>query len=66
MTSVPITFAIAGASVIGGVTTAKQIGPKLARAFLAVTDHPVAPPIADGITGEVRGFGPWASLTAGA
>ena len=41
VTTASITFTIAGASVIAWVATAEQIGPKLAQAFLAVTDNPL-------------------------
>ncbi len=41
VTTASITFTIAGASVIAWVATAEQIGPKLAQAFLSVTDNPL-------------------------
>jgi len=40
VTTASITFTIAGASVIGWVATAEQLGPKLAQAFLSITDNP--------------------------
>ena len=41
VTTASICFTIAGASVIGWVATAEQVGPKLANAFLAITDNPL-------------------------
>jgi len=41
VTTASITFTIAGASVIGWVATSEQIGPKLAQAFLAISDNPL-------------------------
>lgn len=41
VTTASITFTIAGASVIGWVATAEQLGPKLAQAFLSVTSNPL-------------------------
>ena len=41
VTTASITFTIAGASVVAWVATAEQIGPKLAQAFLSVTDNPL-------------------------
>jgi len=41
VTTAAICFTIAGASVIGWVATAEQVGPKLANAFLAITDNPL-------------------------
>lgn len=41
VTTASITFTIAGASVIGWVATAEQIGPKLAQTFLSITDNPL-------------------------
>lgn len=40
VTTASITFTIAGASVIGWVATAEQLGPKLAQLFLSITDNP--------------------------
>ena len=41
VTTAAICFTIAGASVIGWVATAEEVGPKLANAFLAITDNPL-------------------------
>jgi tripartite ATP-independent transporter DctM subunit len=41
VTTASITFTIAGASVIGWVATAEQLGPKLAQAFLSITGNPI-------------------------
>ena len=41
VTTASICFTIAGASVIGWVATAEQVGPKLAQAFLSITDNPL-------------------------
>ena len=41
VTTGSITFTIAGASVVGWVATAEQLGPKLAQAFLSITDNPL-------------------------
>jgi C4-dicarboxylate transporter DctM subunit len=41
VTTASITFTIAGASVIGWVATAEQLGPKLAQTFLSITDNPL-------------------------
>jgi len=41
VTTGSITFTIAGASVVGWVATAEQLGPKLAQVFLSITDNPL-------------------------
>lgn len=41
VTTASICFTIAGASVIGWVATAEQVGPKLAQAFLSITNNPL-------------------------
>lgn len=41
ITTASITFKIAGASVIGWVATAEQLGPKLAQVFLSLTNDPL-------------------------